>query len=77
MSTRLHIRSPAKWIEIINELEITSKRGKNGGILAHPLIACDFEMCNDMSFRYEVLDFLKIQKSYNNLQIKSFWRNIE
>ena len=24
--------------------------------MAHPLIACDFEMWNDMKFRYKVLE---------------------
>lgn len=25
--------------------------------MAHPFIACDFEMWNDMQFRYEVLKY--------------------
>lgn len=46
---------PKKWIESVNAIGLTSKRGKNGGTMAHPFIACDFEMWNDMAFRYEVL----------------------
>lgn len=47
--------TPKKWIETTNAIGITSKRGKNGGTLAHPFIACDFEVWNDMEFRYEVV----------------------
>lgn len=55
------VRSPSytltlvRWIERVNAVGIISKRGKNGGTTAHPFIACDFEMWNDISFRYEIL----------------------
>lgn len=47
--------TPARWIERVNAVGIISKRGKTGGTAAHPFIACDFEMWNDISFRYEIL----------------------
>ena len=47
--------TPKRWIETVNAIGIESKQGKNGGTMAHPFIACDFEMWNDMRFRYEVL----------------------
>ena len=34
-----------------------SKQGKSGGTMAHPFIACDFEMWNDAEFRFEVVRF--------------------
>lgn len=49
--------TPKKWIESVNAIGLTSKRGKNSGTMAHPFIACDFEMWNDMQFRYEVLKY--------------------
>ena len=49
--------TPKKWIESVNAIGLTSKRGKNGGTMAHPFIACDFEMWNDMQFRYEVIKY--------------------
>ena len=57
----IDVRSPAntltskKWIESTHAIGLSSKRGKSGGTMAHPFIACDLEMCNDMEFRYEVL----------------------
>ena len=52
--------TPARWIEKVNSVGIISKRGKNGGTTAHPFIACDFAMWNDISFRYDVIrHFLK------------------
>ena len=49
------IRSPLqRWIKTVNAIGIEFKRGKNGGTMAHPIIAYDFEMWNDMQFRYEV-----------------------
>ncbi len=47
--------TPKKWIDLTNATGITSKQGKGGGTMAHPFIACDFEMWNDAEFRYEVL----------------------
>lgn len=47
--------TPSKWIDTVNAIGLTSKRGKNGCTMAHPLIACDFEMWNDMKFRYEMI----------------------
>ena len=47
--------TPVRWIERVNAVGIISRRGKNGGTTAHPFIACDFEMWNDISFRYEIL----------------------
>jgi hypothetical protein len=47
--------TPVRWIERVNAVGIISKRGKNGGTTAHTFIACDFEMWNDISFRYEIL----------------------
>ena len=49
--------TPKKWIETVNAIGLESKRGKNGGTMAHPFIACDFEIWNDMQFRYEVLKY--------------------
>lgn len=49
--------TPKKWIESVNAIGLTSKRGKNGGTMAHPFIACDFEMWNDMQFQYEVIKY--------------------
>ena len=54
--------TPKKWIESVNAIGLTSKRGKNGGTMAHPFIACDFEMWNDMQFRYEVLKYFMSPK---------------
>ena len=56
------VRSPSytltltKWIDTVNAIGLISKRGKNGCTMAHPFIACDFEMWNDMKFRYKVLE---------------------
>ena len=47
--------TPKKWIDLTNAIGITSKQGKGGGTMAHPFIACDFEMWYDAEFRYEVL----------------------
>lgn len=47
--------TPSKWIDTVNAIGLTSKRGKNGCTMAHPFIACDFEMWNDMKFRYEMI----------------------
>ena len=47
--------TPKKWIDATNAIGITSKQGKGGGTMAHPFIACDFEMWNDSSFRFEVI----------------------
>ncbi len=49
--------TPKRWIETVNAIGLESKRGKNGGTMGHPFIACDFEMWNDMTFRYEVLKY--------------------
>lgn len=49
--------TPTKWIEAVNAIGLSSKRGKNGGTVAHPFIACDFEMWNNVLFRYEVLKY--------------------
>ena len=49
--------TPKRWIETVNAVGLESKRGKNGGTMAHPFIACDFEIWNDMQFRYEVLKY--------------------
>lgn len=49
--------TPKKWIETVNAIGIKSKRGKNGSTTAHQFVACDFEMRNDMRFRYEVLKY--------------------
>lgn len=54
--------TPKKWIEATNAIGIESKRGKNGGTMAHPFIACDFEMWNDTQFRYEVLKYFMSSK---------------
>ena len=55
--------TPARWIERVNAAGIISKRGKNGGTTAHPFIACDFEMWNDVAFRYKIVETF-IQKSF-------------
>lgn len=34
--------TPKQWIEQTNAIGIVSKRGKSGGTLAHPTIACEF-----------------------------------
>ncbi len=47
--------TPSKWIDTVNAIGLTSKRGKNGCTMAHPFIVCDFEMWNDMKFRYEMI----------------------
>ncbi len=47
--------TPTKWIEAVGAIGLSSKRGKGGGTMAHPFIACDFEMWNDMAVRYEVV----------------------
>ena len=44
-----------KWIDLTNAIGILSKQGKSGGTMAHPFIACDFEMRNDAEFRFEVV----------------------
>ncbi len=47
--------TPTKWIEAVGAIGLSSKRGKGGGTMAHPFIACDFEMWNDMAVRYEIV----------------------
>ena len=54
--------TPARWIERVNAVGIISKRGKTGGTAAHPFIACDFEMWNDVAFRYKMVEAFIIQK---------------
>lgn len=54
--------TPKRWIETVNAIGLESKRGKNGGTMAHPFIACDFEMWNDMQFRYEVVKYFTSSK---------------
>jgi hypothetical protein len=49
--------TPKKWIELTNAIGIIFKQGKSGGTMAHPFIACDFEMWNDAEFRFEVVKF--------------------
>lgn len=49
--------TPKKWIDITDAIGIISKQGKGGGTLAHPFIACDFEMWNVSDFRYEILKY--------------------
>ncbi|MFR3972202.1 MAG: KilA-N domain-containing protein [Subdoligranulum sp.] len=49
--------TPKKWIDLTNAIGIISKQGKSGGTMAHPFIACDFEMWNDAEFRFEVVKF--------------------
>ncbi len=49
--------TPKKWIDMTKAIGITSKQGKGGGTMAHPFIACDFEMQNDSGFRYEILKY--------------------
>lgn len=49
--------TPKKWIDLTNAVGITSKQGKGGGTMAHPFIACDFEMWNNAEFKYEVLKY--------------------
>lgn len=49
--------TPKKWIDLTNAVGIISKQGKGGGTMAHPFIACDFEMWNDAEFRCEVLKY--------------------
>ena len=51
--------TPARWIERVNAVGITSKRGKASGTAAHPFIACDFEMWNDIKFRYALIGKLR------------------
>ena len=46
-----------KWIDLTNAIGVISKQGKSGGTMAHPFIACDFEMWNDAEFRFEVVKF--------------------
>lgn len=62
---------PKRWIETVNAIGIESKQGKNGDTMAHPVIACDFEMWNDMQFRYEVLKYFMSSrvKLENQLEI--------
>lgn len=47
--------TPKKWIDTTKTIGLISKRGKTGGTMAHPFIACDFEMWNDSRFRYHVI----------------------
>lgn len=49
--------TPKKWIDTTNAVGIISKRGKGGGTMAHPFIACDFEIWNDSELRYEILRY--------------------
>ena len=55
--------TPKKWIDLTNAIGITSKQGKGGGTMAHPFIACDFEMWNDTEFRYEVLKYFTVSRT--------------
>lgn len=55
--------TPKKWIDLTNAIGITSKHGKGGGTMAHPFIACDFEMWNDTEFRYEVLKYFTVSRT--------------
>lgn len=57
--------TPSKWIKEVNAIGLSSKRGKNGGTMAHPIIACDFEMWNDKTFRYDVLKRFMNSKNDN------------
>lgn len=63
--------TPSKWIKEVNAIGLSSKRGKNGGTMAHPIIACDFEMWNDKTFRYDVLKCFMNSKNDNNNENKA------
>ena len=60
--------TPTKWIKTVNATGLTSKRGKNGRTMAHPLIACDFEMWNDIKFKYYILQFFASGKNCDSLK---------
>jgi hypothetical protein len=44
-----------QWTANTGAIGITSKQGKNGGTLAHPDIACEFNMRLNPAFRLEVI----------------------
>ena len=61
--------TPKKWIDLTNAIGVTSKQGKGGGTMAHPFIACDFEMWNDAQFRYEALGFFTSSRMATKWQL--------
>ena len=49
--------TPKRWSKAVNAIGLESKRGQSDGIMAHSIIACDFEIWHDMQFRYGVLKY--------------------
>ncbi len=75
MKTPQFTLTPKKWVDMTNAIGITSKQGKGGGTMAHPFIACDFEMWNSSEFRYEVLRYftslkIEVQNELSGLEFK-------
>lgn len=51
--------TPSKWISCTNAIGIRLKRGKGGGVKAHPDIASDFKLWLDPNFRYHLIWFVR------------------
>ena len=66
--------TPKQWIDLTNAISITSKQGKGSVTMAHPFIACDFEMWNDTEFSYEVLKYFTTFR--NRRKGDSLWRKM-
>ena len=58
--------TPKQWIERAGAFGITSKQGKNGGIYAHPEIACAFMMWLSPKFRLVMIQSYQLAESPAN-----------
>lgn len=51
--------TPSKWVKDTNAMGIRVKRGKGGGITAHPDIALDFRMWLDPNYRHHLIRYVR------------------
>ena len=51
--------TPSKWVSETKAMGIRVKRGKGGGITAHPDIALDFRMWLDPNYRHHVIWYVR------------------
>lgn len=55
----VYVITPSKWVKDTNAMGIRVKRGKGGGITAHPDIALDFRMWLDPNYRHHLIRYVR------------------
>lgn len=48
--------TPKQWIDQTNAIGLVSKQGRNGGTLAHPIIACEFMLWLSPAYKLTFLE---------------------